>query len=314
MKPTSIAFGPVPSRRLGHSLGVNNIPAKTCTYGCIYCQVGRTTCMQIEPRAFYTPESILSAIETKLRQSRSSDIPVDYVTFVADGEPTLDINLKQEIKGVKELGCKTAVISNTSMIWRPDVQDTLMEADWVSLKMDAANKKVWRRINRPHGRLSLEKIVKGAVQFSKSYPGQLVTETMLVRGLNDDQENLNRTAAYLSDLSPETAFLSVPTRPPAEHRVLPPDENRIHLAYEVFGRHLPQVAFNISYEGDDFKATDDVASDLLGITAVHPMREDAVIKLLKQAGAGKEVLEDLVDKNRLVKIVYEGKTYYLRQL
>jgi wyosine [tRNA(Phe)-imidazoG37] synthetase (radical SAM superfamily) len=314
MKPTTIAFGPVPSRRLGHSMGLNNIPVKTCSYGCIYCQVGRTTRMQIEPEKFYSPESIHSAVETKLEQTHSSGIPVDYVTFVADGEPTLDINLKQEIKGVKKLGCKTAVISNASLIWKPEVQDTLMEADWVSLKIDAVTSDVWRRINRPHGRLSLEKILLGVVQFSKRYAGQLVTETMLVRGVNDDQENLNRIAAYLSEPGPEIAYLSVPTRPPAEPRVLPPAEKQVHLAYEIFSRQLPQVAFNVSYEGDDFHATDEVTSDLLSITAVHPMREDAVAKFLSQAGAGREVLEDLVEKNRLAKIEYEGKTYYLRQL
>ena len=270
--------------------------------------------MQIKPKAFYTPGSILSSVETKLKQSHSSEIPVDYVTFVADGEPTLDINLKQEIKGVKELGCKSAVISNASLIWRPDVQDALMEADWVSLKVDAVIKNVWRRINRPHGKLLMQKILEGAIEFSDSYPGKLVTETMLVRDLNDDSEHLNHVAVYLSELNPKTAYLSMPTRPPAEARVRPPRENQLQMAYEIFRKELPDVAFNISYEGDDFQATDDVASDLLGITAVHPMREDAVFKFLRQAGADKGILEDLVLKNRLVKIEYEGKTYYLRHM
>jgi wyosine [tRNA(Phe)-imidazoG37] synthetase (radical SAM superfamily) len=314
MEPSTIAFGPVPSRRLGHSMGVNNIPAKTCSYGCIYCQVGRTTSMQIEPKAFFTSGSILSSVATKLKQCRSSEIPVDYVTFVADGEPTLDINLKQEIQGVKELGCKTAVISNASLIWRTDVQDALIEADWVSLKVDAVIKNVWRRINRPHGKLSMEKILEGAMAFSDSYPGKLVTETMLIRGINDDGKNLNHIAAYLSELKPETAYLSVPTRPPAEARVHPPRETQLQLAYEIFRRELSDVAFNISYEGDDFQATDDVASDLLGITAVHPMREDAVFNFLRQAGSGKEMLESLVLKNKLVRIKYQSKTYYLRHL
>jgi wyosine [tRNA(Phe)-imidazoG37] synthetase (radical SAM superfamily) len=270
--------------------------------------------MAIERKAFYDLQSILSTVEKKLEQAHSTEIPVDYVTFVTDGEPTLDINLKQEIQGVKKLGCKTAVISNASLIWRPDVQDALIEADWVSLKVDAIIKNVWRRINRPHGKLLMEKILEGAMAFSDSYRGKLVTETMLVRGINDDDKNLNHVTAYLSELKPETAYLSAPTRPPAEPRVLPPREDQLHFAYEIFRKELPDVAFNISYEGDNFYTIDDVVSDLLGITAVHPMREDAVFKFLRQAGAGREILEDLVLKNRLIKIDYEGKTYYLRQL
>jgi wyosine [tRNA(Phe)-imidazoG37] synthetase (radical SAM superfamily) len=314
MKSSTIAFGPVPSRRLGHSLGVNNIPAKTCSYGCVYCQVGRTTCMAIERKAFYDPDFILAAVEKKIEQAFSSRIPVDYVTFVADGEPTLDIHLKKELQLVKGLGCKTAVISNASLIWRPDVQDALSEADWVSLKLDAAAAKSWRRINRPHGKLSLERICEGALAFSGGYSGKIVTETMLVRNMNDQAEALQPIAAYLSELKPETAYLSAPTRPPAELRVRPPREAQLQLAYEIFRSKLPNAAFNISYEGDDFYTTDDVASDLLGITAVHPMREDAVFKFLKQAGGGVEILEGLVLKNKLSRIQYEGNTYYLRHL
>jgi len=314
MKPAAIAFGPVPSRRLGHSLGVNNIPAKTCSYGCIYCQVGRTTCMAVEPKVFYDPGSILSDVRKKLEQSHSAGIPVDYITFVADGEPTLDIHLKQELRTIRELGCKTAVISNASLIWRPEVREALWEADWVSLKVDAAVRKTWRRVNRPHGKLLMEKLLEGAIAFAQGYSGKLVTETMLVKGTNDDNESLKHVAAYLSELRPETAYLSIPTRPPSEPRVHPPEETRLYQAYELFSQNLPDVAFNISYEGDDFQATGDIASDLLGITAVHPMREEAVFNLLKQAGADRKILDDLVLNNRLKRIDYQGKSYYLRHI
>ncbi|MEJ2096040.1 MAG: radical SAM protein [Deltaproteobacteria bacterium] len=314
MSTESITFGPVPSRRLGRSLGVNNIPAKTCSYGCVYCQVGRTTCMEIQPQAFYASEFILKDIGAKLAKIRSAGAGVDYVTFVSDGEPTLDIHLKTEIQGVKALGLKTAVISNASLIWRQDVRESLAEADWVSLKMDAADKKVWRRINRPHGSLRLQRILEGAQLFSKSYAGKLVTETMLVRGLNDAPDQLSSLSLCLQQLNPAVAYLSVPTRPPAEPRVRPPREIQIHRAYEIMCTMLPNVALNISYEGDDFQPTGEAALDLLNITAVHPMREAAVLKFLKQAGAGKELLTRLVSQNRLSRIEYDGNVYYLRPL
>jgi len=270
--------------------------------------------MEIRPQAYYEPRSILTDIEAKLVQSRSVGAVIDYVTFVSDGEPTLDIHLLKEIQGVKNLGYKTAVISNASLIWQPDVQKALAEADWVSLKMDATAEKTWRRINRPHGGLKLNSILEGAKAFSENYTGKMVTETMLVRDLNDDLEQLAPLAEYLTELNPATAYLSVPTRPPAEPRVRPPHEIQIHRAFEVFSKILPKVALNISYEGDDFQSTGEAASDLLAITAVHPMREDAVLKLLKETGAGEKILADLVADSRLSRIEYHGDIYYLRSL
>jgi wyosine [tRNA(Phe)-imidazoG37] synthetase (radical SAM superfamily) len=270
--------------------------------------------MEIRPQVFYAPESILNDIGAKLAKIRSAGAGVDYVTFVSDGEPTLDIHLKTEIQGVKKLGLKTAVISNASLIWRQDVRESLAEADWVSLKMDAADEKVWRRINRPHGSLRLHSILEGAKLFSKSYTGKLVAETMLVRGLNDAPKQLSSLSLCLRELNPAVAYLSVPTRPPTEPRVRPPRETQIQRAYEILRTMLPNVALNISYEGDDFQPTGEAASDLLNITAVHPMREAAVLKFLKQAGAGKELLTHLVSQNRLSRIEYDGNVYYLRPL
>jgi len=124
-----IAFGPVPSRRLGRSLGVNNIPPKVCTYSCVYCQVGRTIRMQVERRVFYGPEEILQAARDKVERARESGEPIDYLTFVPDGEPTLDVNLGREIELLRSLGIKIAVITNASLIWREDVREALMKAD-----------------------------------------------------------------------------------------------------------------------------------------------------------------------------------------
>jgi len=107
-----LTFGPVPSRRLGQSLGINNIPPKICSYSCVYCQVGRTLHMQAERKAFYKPEEILKAVERKVKDAKNKGEGIDYLTFVPDGEPTLDINLGKEIELLKQLGIKIAVITN----------------------------------------------------------------------------------------------------------------------------------------------------------------------------------------------------------
>ena len=143
-----IVFGPVPSRRLGRSLGINNIPPKMCTYSCVYCQLGRTMKMQVERSAFYRPEDILRGVQNKVEKAKEAGEPIDYLTFVPDGEPTLDVDLGREIELLRPLGIKIAVITNSSLMWRKDVREDLMRADWVSLKMDSAREAVWRRPGR----------------------------------------------------------------------------------------------------------------------------------------------------------------------
>ena len=306
------AFGPVPSRRLGRSLGVNNIPPKICTYACVYCQVGRTTHAPVEPSAFYDPEDLVSEVRDKIEGARRVGENIDYITFVPDGEPTLDVNLAREIELLRPLGVKIAVISNASLIWRSDVRETLTQADWVSLKVDAADETHWRKVNRPHRALALGDIYEGMVKFAKSYEGKLVTETMLVRNLNDDEEQLKGIAGFLSVLEPSTAYLSVPTRPPTERWVTLPDSETINRAYQIASDKVSSVELLIGYEGNAFAFTGNVEEDLLSITAVHPMTAEAVSEFLEKANADETLPHQLVEQGRLVKTGYRGKDFYLR--
>ena len=163
------AFGPVPSRRLGRSVGINNIPVKVCSYACIYCQVGSTTQLTATRQAFYSPEEIFREVQTKIDACRTSGEPIDYLTFVADGEPTLDIHLGDTIDLLKPLGIDIAVISNASTIFDRDVQKELMRADWVSLKVDTPIERLWRKINRPQRTLELNRILEAIANFKDRY-------------------------------------------------------------------------------------------------------------------------------------------------
>ena len=308
-----IAFGPVPSRRLGRSLGINNIPPKICSYSCAYCQVGRTTQMEVERRPFYRPEEILDEVREKVENSGSMGKAIDFLTFVPDGEPTLDVNLGREIEMLKPLGIKVAVISNASLIWDEGVREELSKADWVSLKVDTVEELAWRRINRPHRALRLESILEGILDFSRSYKGVLATETMLVRDVNDGERSLEMIADFLAQVRPAKAYISVPTRPPAENWVLPPSEESINRAYQIFSRKMGQVELLVGYEGDIFDFTGDVERDLLSITAVHPMRKEAVEKFLEQAGKSWDVIQRLIDAGQLVETEYGGNRFYLRR-
>lgn len=314
MRSAEMTFGPVPSRRLGRSMGINNIPPKVCSYSCVYCQVGRTDTMLITRKAFYDPRAIYTETARKIKKVLKLGESIDFLTFVADGEPTLDSNLGRTIDLLRPLGVRIAVISNASLVWRENVRKDLAKADWVSLKVDTASIDTWRRINRPHRELDLSIIQKAMVRFAEEYGGDLVTETMLVRGVNDKPDHIQEVAGLLAKLRPAKAYLSIPTRPPAERWVSPPDENVLNMAYQVISRSGVDVECLFGYEGNAFSLTGNVEESLLNIIAVHPMQDEAVRKFLTKAGTDWTLIDKLVAQGRIVVADYEGKTFYLRRV
>jgi wyosine [tRNA(Phe)-imidazoG37] synthetase (radical SAM superfamily) len=309
----SLVYGPVPSRRLGRSLGINNIPPKRCPYSCVYCQLGQTVDMQIGRKAFYEPLELARSVRERVRQLREEGELIDYLSFVPDGEPTLDINLGKEIELLRALGIKIAVITNASLIWHEDVQQDLQKADWVCLKVDAVTPDIWHSINSPHEKIKLDNILEGMLGFAKSFQGELTTETMLIRGINDSEHEFNKIAAFLTELKPAVAYLAVPTRPPAE-QVEPATEQTLNTAYQTFSKKLSRVEYLIGYEGNAFSSTGNAADDLLSITAVHPMREEAVKGLLDRLNIGWETVQELINNGSLVELEYQGKKFYARRL
>jgi wyosine [tRNA(Phe)-imidazoG37] synthetase (radical SAM superfamily) len=309
-----IAYGPVPSRRLGRSLGINNIPPKTCTYSCVYCQLGRTTQMRYERREIFPLEEVVQVVEEQVERANERGEVIDYLTFVPDGEPTMDLNLGREMKLLRPLGIKIAVISNGSLLWREDVRRDLSGADWVSLKVDAVTDEVWRKVDRPHRRLKLKAILDGMRVFREVFQGELTTETMLVKGINDGDDEIPRIAGFLEELGPDKAYLAVPTRPPAEDWVEPPDEEALNRAYQSFANKLSDVEYLIGYEGDAFAFTGNFEEDLLSITSVHPMRKDAVETLLKRAKADWNSFDHLIKEGKVIQLDYLGRKYYMRRI
>ena len=308
------AYGPVPSRRLGQSLGINHIPPKICTYSCVYCQLGPTIRTQLERREFYSPENVSNEVKMQVNKALEGKDRIDYLTFVPDGEPTLDINLGEEIELLKSLGIKIAVISNASLMWREDVRKDLLEADWVSLKVDAVTETLWKRVNRPYRTLDQGAVLDGMKAFAEEFKGELATETMLIKGLNDRSKEAKKIADFLTDLSPEKAYVAIPTRPPAEKWVKPADEQAINMAYQIFDEKLKHVEYLIGYEGNAFAFTGNVEEDLLSITSVHPMREDGVDMLLSKAGENWETIQRLIKEQKLFETEYQGKKFYMRKL
>lgn len=307
------AFGPVPSRRLGQSLGVNNIPPKVCTYSCIYCQIGKTEELTNKRRAFYKPEDLAMEVRDKVEEAKKRKTRIDYLSFVPDGEPTLDINLGRNIELIQPLGIKVAVLTNASLINLKDVQEDLAKADLVSLKIDAGRVKTWRRIDRPHKSLDLKAIQDGMYEFAQRFKGEIITETMLLKGINDNYEEIQKIAGFLARLKPLRSYISIPTRPTAVKGVLPASDEALTIAYHVFIENIPVVEYLMGYEGDEFGYSGNIEEDLLGITSVHPMREESVREYLKRAGADWKVIADLLERDSLKKVEYQGRNFYLRK-
>jgi len=307
-----ITFGPIPSRRLGKSLGINNIVSpKTCSYACIYCQVGQTLIQTSGRKLFFEPQLIYKEVGQHLEKLNAESYP-DYLTFVSNGEPTLDINLGKSIELLKKFGLPVAVITNGSLLWDNSVYDDLFATDWISVKMDAGNESLWQKVNRPSPLLIFEKIINSIIHFASRYQGKLCTETMLIKGINDNDENFMTLSGLIKEINPATAYLAIPTRPPSCKTVKPAEPDILNRAWQIFSDKNIKTEFLTGFEGTATGYTGNIYEDILNITAVHPLREDMLIDLLEKDNAGYEVVESLI-KQKLIRIsVYNGKKFFLR--
>ena len=270
-------FGPVPSRRLGRSLGVDPVPLKTCDFNCVYCQLGRTWHLEKKRKAFFNVSDIVAEIATGLSCSGSDD--VDWITFVGSGETTLFSRLGSLIQYVKALtDVPVAVITNGSLLNDPHVRKELSVADAVLPSLDAGAEILFRRMNRPHRDLSFDRQVAGLIEFRQVFNGILWVEVMLVGNLNDSSSNLRNIAAVLERVEPDGIHISVPTRPPAEPWVVPPTRESLERATSILGsvaEVLPRIDIDVKSGADD-----GLESSILAIVRRHPMREDELVRNL----------------------------------
>jgi len=302
-------FGPIPSRRLGRSLGINNIPFKNCSYSCVYCQVGLTNHLSIKRKKFYDPEEIYYKVGKKIDELNRINEKIDFITFVPDGEPTLDINLGIIIKKLKVFGHKIAVITNSSLITNKSVQDELMQADLVSLKIDTANLEIWHRINRPHGLIILDEVKKGILEFRSSYKGIIFTETMLVKSYNDYFTSLYNTGEFIKQINPKKAYITIPARPPAEN-INSPEREYLKSIKQILKEIYENIEIIDYNEGTDFTFTSDFETELLSIISVHPMSKDAVKLFIKKANMSRDIVDKLIKGNIIEEILFEGNSFF----
>ncbi|MCA2001077.1 MAG: radical SAM protein [Chloroflexi bacterium] len=268
-------FGPVPSRRLGQSLGIDPIPLKTCNWNCVYCQLGRSMPLINERREYVPREEILTEFESALASHRN----MDWVTFVGSGEPTLHSGIGWLIREVKaRTKIPVAVITNGSLLYLPEVRAELSVADAVLPTLDAGAAELYRKLNRPHPQATFERLVDGLVAFCGEYRGKLWVEVMLLRGLNDDAATLEGIAKILERIKPDAVHINLPTRPPAEPWALPADNEGLLRAMSILGNiakvvHPAEGIFDLS-------GFENAADAIVSVITRHPMRQDELEKAL----------------------------------
>jgi wyosine [tRNA(Phe)-imidazoG37] synthetase (radical SAM superfamily) len=277
-------YGPVPSRRLGQSLGIDPIPLKTCNWNCVYCQLGRTKPVTNKRESYYPPEEIVDQVEQALNTHQPGEI--DWLTFVGSGEPTLHIGLGRMIREVKALtDLPIAVITNGALLYRPRVREELAAADAVLPNLDAGRAELYRKINRPHPEITFERHLEGLITFSHEYEVKMWPEVMLIRGLNDTEEALSELADAIRRIEPDKVHINLPTRPPVETWVRPPDAEGLMRTSAILG-DIAHVVHPI--EGKiDLSGYESLVEAVIDIISRHPMRESELEKTLSQWVPGK---------------------------
>ena len=297
-------YGPVPSRRLGRSLGVSPIPPKTCSYTCVYCQLGRTTDLQIKRESYFPKEDILADIISSAPEGKA-----DYVTFVGDGEPTLNKDLGWLIQRTRDrLHLPVAVITNGSLLSQKDVREDLGMADVIIPTLDAGNEMTFRAVNRPHRNISFDSMLRGQIDFRREYSGQIWIEVMLVKGLNDTEEELQSIKHAIDMIEPDRVYVLTPIRPPAESWVKPSDPQTILRAQEVFGEAVSVTELETGQFG--LTGFTNARQAIMEIGSRHPLRSEQAVEI-EMMFSESGVTKQMVENKELVNFKYNGVEYLL---
>jgi wyosine [tRNA(Phe)-imidazoG37] synthetase (radical SAM superfamily) len=300
-------FGPVPSRRLGRSLGISPIPEKTCNYTCIYCQLGRTTHFTNTREKFFPVKDILNEIEQALKQEKK----IDFITIVGEGEPTLYEDLRLLITGIRErTSIPIAVITNGALLYKEDVRNSLLEADVIMPTLDAYSEKMFRKINRPHKEIKLEMVIEGFKKFRKIYFNQIWLEVMLIKNINDDIQSLKEIRKRIDQLNVDRVYINVPIRPPAESWVKIPPTFKLTEAQDILKAENIAHFEEILIESVDQETTPE--NQILSILKRHPLRIEQIYTLFPEMKKGEiDLLLDSMRKDEFIESIdYNNRIFW----
>lgn len=303
-------FGPVNSRRLGLSLGIDLLPAKICTFNCIYCEVGPTTVLTCDRKEYTPTKDIITEINSFLAGRHQRNAPIDVFTITASGEPTLHSGLKEIIKHLKKKTAQpVAVLTNGSLLYDQEVQSALHKADIVIPSLDAALQESYRKINRPAPCVRLEEIIEGLCHFSKAYKGHLWLEILIAKGINDSPDDILALHKAVTRIQPEKIQLNTVVRPPLEHFATPLSGNEL----ESIARQLPgTVEIIADFSKRERKNTDSAQkTKILDMLQRRPCTQSDICEALNLDSASTDhLIKQLVKSGDITKMVHRNMSYY----
>jgi len=299
-------YGPVPSRRLGYSLGVDILPFKTCSLDCIYCQLGNTERKTVQRKKYFDVEAILGQIKNAIASGKH----IDYITFSGSGEPTLNVFIGKLIREIKKnTSIPVAVLTNSTLLSQKSVQNALSEADLVVPSLDAATQEIFDRMNRPHSSLRIQSIIHGLIKFSQEFSGKIWLEILLVKGVNDSPTHIKELKKVISRINPDKIQLNTVVRPPAENSALPLSPRELEKIRKFFGKKAEVIA-----EFDKIQhrqISHDLKDAILAMVARRPV---TLADMSKSLGKHKNELikycEILLEEGKIRLVIHEDKKYY----
>ncbi len=298
-------YGPVPSRRLGRSLGIDLLPAKICSYDCIYCQLGQTSGKTIRQRPYRRAETVLA----QLKDTLAGGVTADCITIAGSGEPTLNSEIGAVIEGIKEeIPLPVAVLTNSSLLSQADVRQALLAADIVVPSLDAYNPALFDTINRPHSAITFNPMLEGLIAFSKDFPGRLWLEIFILAGINASAEDAARFRPLVDRIAPADIYVNTAVRPPREAFAKEADEDMIDGFYQVLG--AKRQSDTIFSTGAGIRNSD-IGTAVLEMAARRPVTlTDMAAGLEEPIETVREQVKALVAENRLEKIEKTTATYF----
>jgi len=249
------------------------------------------------------------AVRTKLEELEKSGKSVKYLVINGRGEPTLDSGLSKTIQLLREFGLKIAVFTNSSLIWDNNVQQNLMCADYVSLKLDTVIEDTWYKINRPPRRLDFNAILNGIKEFSEKYQGHLSTATTFIKDMNDNQFEINALADFLKEVKCESSCFMTPRYPASDKNAESPDEEKLQQLQSLLKERIINPLLLCCPENEVFDVTGDFEDEFLGLLSIHPIQVSAVRNYIR-SDEDLEKLKNLIEENFIKEIIQDDKKYY----
>jgi wyosine [tRNA(Phe)-imidazoG37] synthetase (radical SAM superfamily) len=301
-------YGPVPSRRLGRSLGIDLVPFKTCTYDCIYCNLGRTTKKTLERKEYIAIPDVLSELEQKLAGSDA----FDYISLAGSGEPTLNSGIGDLIAKIKSMtNIPVAVLTNGSLLWVSGIQDALMQADLVLPSLDAGDKLLFRYVNRPHKNISFEQMVDGLAAFTDRYKGEVWLEVLLMAGITGIPEEVEKIASIIRRLKLTRIQMNTVVRPPAEEYATPLSQNQMIALKGIFPGEVEIISDIVPGDWSRLPSPDSMKNDILSLLSRRPCTgKDIACSLGLHVSEALKYLDTLVIAEQVETVRMSGNKFY----